>query len=121
MPRRLPVPCSAAGCPALVRRGRCEDHQVRRAESERDYDAERKGARKRGYDRTWQGLRLAKLGRNPVCEPCEQRGVTTPATEVDHIVPLRMVGARLDLENLQAICRSCHAKKTQEETRSRRV
>lgn len=36
-----------------------------------------------------------------------------PASEVDHIVPLRQAPERkYDLANLQPLCRSCHSTKT---------
>ena len=34
-----------------------------------------------------------------------------PATEVDHIIPLRHGGGN-KLENLQSLCKSCHSSKT---------
>jgi len=51
----------------------------------------------------------------PICEHC---GVA-PSRMVDHIVPLRAGGARLDLANLQALCLTCHAAKTRSERRRR--
>jgi 5-methylcytosine-specific restriction protein A len=34
------------------------------------------------------------------------------AVEVDHIVPIREGGARLDANNLQPLCHTCHSRKT---------
>ena len=48
---------------------------------------------------------------DPLCAHCLAKGHTMPATLVDHIVPLPE-GPRLDMDNLQSLCRSCHAKKT---------
>ena len=70
---------------------------------------------RRGYDRKWMRLRRWFLARHPLCAHCLQRGFTTPATEVDHIKPLRDGGARLDQTNLQALCKSCHSRKTARE------
>jgi 5-methylcytosine-specific restriction protein A len=67
---------------------------------------------KRGYDRQWRKVRLAYLQCNPLCEQCLKEGITTPALDVDHIVPLSKGGERLDFDNLQALCRRCHNKKT---------
>jgi 5-methylcytosine-specific restriction protein A len=36
---------------------------------------------------------------------------------VDHIVPLRAGGARLEVGNLQALCNRCHNRKTAGDTR----
>ena len=49
----------------------------------------------------------------PICEHCQ----VAPSRMVDHIVPLRAGGARLELGNLQALCLSCHAAKTRSERR----
>ena len=62
----------------------------------------------RGYDSTWERLSRMIRRERPICEHC---GVA-PSRMVDHIVPLRAGGARLDLENLQALCIGCHARKT---------
>ena len=65
----------------------------------------------RGYDRTWQKLRLMVLRANPVCK-CGKA-----AQDVDHIQPIRLrPDLRLTVENLQALCRACHRKKHQEAT-----
>jgi 5-methylcytosine-specific restriction protein A len=69
-------------------------------------------ANERGYDADWQRLRLAVLSREPFCRRCAAEGRTTGATLVDHIVPIRAGGARLDDANLQPLCVLCHAIKT---------
>lgn len=62
---------------------------------------------KRGYDRTWQRLRRMYLRRYPVCEKCG-----APATEVHHVHALVDGGPRLCYDNLQALCKPCHSRKT---------
>ena len=76
--------------------------------------AARPSPHKRGYDRRWQKLRRMLLRTNPTCEACARKEPpeVTPATEVDHIVALAKGGARLDVANLQALCKACHARKT---------
>ncbi|MCA9312292.1 MAG: HNH endonuclease [Phycisphaerales bacterium] len=74
---------------------------------------------RRGYDRGWQHLRRWFLMRHPLCQHCQRDGRTTPATEVDHVVPIRAGGARLDQANLQALCKSCHSRKTVRDQRAR--
>jgi 5-methylcytosine-specific restriction protein A len=65
----------------------------------------------RGYDRTWQKLRLMVLRREPLCRKCGKA-----AGDVDHILSIRRrPDLRLDPENLQALCRACHCKKTKED------
>lgn len=68
-----------------------------------------------GYDDTWVKLRKIKLHQDPLCAECLRRGKTASANEVDHIVPLRSGGERLDMANLQSLCKSCHSRKTRYE------
>ena len=64
----------------------------------------------------WVKLRNAKMAQTRgLCERCEQKGITTPATEVHHIVPIetgtteaQMKALCYDPGNLQALCRVCH-------------
>jgi 5-methylcytosine-specific restriction protein A len=73
----------------------------------------------RGYDSVWTRYSRLYLRINPLCRTCDQAGRTTVATLVDHIQPLRLrPDLRLDSENLQPMCRSCHAVKTAAETRN---
>ena len=55
------------------------------------------------------------LMRHPVCEDPfgvhAARGELVPATEVDHIVP-KARGGPDAWDNLQALCKSCHSRKT---------
>jgi 5-methylcytosine-specific restriction protein A len=64
------------------------------------------------YNRKWQRIRRLYLDSNPLCVHCLQRGDTTPATQVDHILRLKWGGTHHP-SNLQALCASCHARKTQ--------
>jgi len=84
----------------------------RNFEAERAYDKSRGSARARGYDSDWRKLRDRVLALSPLCRMCEERGETTLATMVDHIVPLNQGGARLDETNLQPLCAADHALKT---------
>lgn len=63
----------------------------------------------RGYDSNWRALRLMVLRREPLCRRCG-----ASASQVDHIVPLRRGGTHA-AENLQALCHSCHSRKTRTE------
>ena len=54
--------------------------------------------------------------RNPLCAHCLQRGITTPATCVDHIIPHNYDWELFwDSSNWQALCWSCHSIKTSKE------
>jgi 5-methylcytosine-specific restriction endonuclease McrA len=72
------------------------------------------------YDSSaWRALRKLKLQRNPMCEICFAYGRLTEATIVDHIVAVRdSYEGRLDIENLQSVCLSCHSRKTRQEEKS---
>lgn len=72
----------------------------------------RGSASSRGYDQTWRKVRASYLLRHPLCVVCGRAGRTVEAAEVDHIVPIANGGARLDERNLQALCHSCHSRKT---------
>jgi 5-methylcytosine-specific restriction enzyme A len=79
----------------------------------------RKPAHKRGYDKRWKRLRDDYIADYPLCEHCERKGLTTIAREVDHIIEFEGLDdqKRLDRDNLQSLCRSCHAKKTAKDKR----
>jgi 5-methylcytosine-specific restriction protein A len=94
-PRRCPVP----GHPPFTGR-RCPL-------CEREYDRERGPPSRRGYGRDWKELRASFLLSHPLCAICGGA-----AAQVDHIVPIAKGGARMDANNLRALCASCHATKT---------
>jgi len=48
---------------------------------------------------------------HPLCVACQKKGVTSMATELDHVVPLFKGGAD-DQSNLQGLCPTCHEQKT---------
>ena len=64
----------------------------------------------------WRTLRLWIIQNEPLCRSCSR-----PAEMVDHITPIQEGGARLDPENLQPLCHSCHnSKRAREGNRRRR-
>ena len=82
----------------------------------------RHGPDPRGTQR-WRRFRARVLSRQPLCmDPFWEHartGAVVPATEVDHRLG---VWERPDLvwdeRNLQALCRACHARKSQAERRT---
>jgi len=58
------------------------------------------------------------LHRAPLCEICLAKGISEPAVEVHHRQSLRNGGARLDPDNLQALCVRCHRIITAREARA---
>lgn len=119
MPYMPKVPCRAQGCPELVPYGEkyCEKHKKKKKPV--DYEAfnswrdGKKSAASRGYDRRWQKARKAFLAKHPFCAECEKNGRYKAATVVDHIKPHRGDYRKFwDTDNWQALCKSCHDKKT---------
>ena len=63
----------------------------------------------------WRATRKLFLAENPLCVFCKDKGRLTPATEVDHIIErrdLESIGAIYDQENLRALCKPCHSRRT---------
>ena len=117
MPRQAPRTCTYAGCPAIVARGRCQQHEVQRTRLLGvETDARRLPSSQRGYDARWRIVRDAQLFDFPLCALCRKKGRATSATCVDHLVPV-LVNPDLiyDLDNLQSLCKPCHDRKTARE------
>lgn len=64
----------------------------------------------------WKKLRADKLTANPICEECETKGLSTPATEVHHLTEVESVPTAeameqlmFDYSNLESVCHSCHS------------
>nr|DAF35842.1 MAG TPA: HNH endonuclease [Caudoviricetes sp.] len=77
-----------------------------------------KTAEKRMRGRGWMSLRESVLIRDQY--QCRQCGcvVLPKDAECDHIVPLAD-GGRDEMENLQTLCKTCHAEKSAAENRKR--
>lgn len=111
MPQRALRACGYPGCPNLVRDVRyCEQHA--RQEQQR-YDERRGSSSTRGYGSRWRRLRMMYLRSNPLCEdPFNVHdGRLVRATDVDHILA-RAAGGDDSIDNLQALCKECHSRKT---------
>lgn len=117
MPRSAPTPCRYPGCAALVSTpGYCAVHLPL---IHRDY-----GRARRSFDvelgfyqsQPWRALRAAFLREHPLCEACAAKGLVVAARVVDHVRAIKDGGARFDPHNLQALCVSCHNRKTAKET-----
>lgn len=118
MPKSPLKACSSPGCPNLTSKGLCDRCKRKKGTT---YEKRRRSAAKRGYDRRWRKARLHFLSKNPLCVLCLENDRIEPALIVDHIQPHRG-DMRLfwDVNNWQALCKSCHDKKTIEETKERR-
>lgn len=126
MPYKPMRPCRYDGCTKLCKTGvYCEEHSKLMAtrwgnrgeefdkKRERLYDKQRGTRTQRGYDGRWQKARKTFLEHHPLCAECQRRGVLTPATVVDHIIPHRGDKTLFwDTTNWQPLCKSCHDRKT---------
>ena len=64
----------------------------------------------------WAKASLTFRDRNPLCASCFERGITTPAACVDHIIPHEGDWKLFwDSSNWQSLCWSCHSIKTARE------
>jgi hypothetical protein len=60
----------------------------------------------------WRALRALKLQKNPYCECDDCKGKNVPADMCDHIKPIELGGAALDINNLQSMrSHPCHDRK----------
>ena len=116
MPSRPLQPCKQPGCAELVAKGYCAAHQ--RADNRRYYERRRADPLLRLRDAfyktaAWLALRAWRLSIEPLCRMCKELGLVTAATCVDHIEPIAQAwDRRLDPDNTQSLCDSCHARKS---------
>lgn len=67
----------------------------------------------------WTAVRARVLRDHPLCTSCAAAGRTELASQVDHIVPVRVrPDLAYDPTNCQPLCTVCHAAKSQAERRS---
>lgn len=107
------TPCRRAGCrnKGLSKyQGYCEKHKQHSGWFNNECT---KGNRhQRGYGKDWDKAKNQALLRDDyLCVKCDEVGIVTAATTVDHIIP-KVQGGTDDPENLQSLCDVCHKKKT---------
>lgn len=111
MPRKPMKPCKHGNCPKLTEGTYCAEHDVL-------HKKDRPSATSRGYNAKWRKARSRYLKQHPLCVRCEVQKKLTKATVVDHIQPHRGDQTLFwDEMNWQALCKSCHDKKTMTEDR----
>jgi 5-methylcytosine-specific restriction protein A len=100
--------CQAGGCPARVVAGYCPAHAPA-PRLERD----RPNVEARTWYRTARWAALRRVVLVAAAYACAGCGAVQLRLEVDHIEPHRGNADRFwDRSNLQALCPSCHARKT---------
>jgi 5-methylcytosine-specific restriction protein A len=111
MPIKPRKPCNEPGCPNLTNAKCCEYHA-------RQHIQDRGNSSQRGYDNRWRKASKRYLSVHPLCTSCHKEGRLTKATVVDHVKPHRGNKTLFwDVNNWQALCKSCHDKKTMTEDR----
>jgi len=60
----------------------------------------------------WKKLRQMILHSQPICQHCERKNKYITANTIDHITPINKGGAVWSMDNLQALCSSCHNSKS---------
>jgi 5-methylcytosine-specific restriction protein A len=111
MPKKPKRPCGAAGCSELVDGYYCEKHGKA---GNAEYNRYRRDGEANGFynGKAWRTLAKRQLQREPLCAECFKNGRVNTAVIADHVVPIKQGGARLDIDNLQSLCRACHNRKT---------
>ncbi len=91
-----------------------------RRHADREYNLARRDpavARIHGSAR-WQAVRAQVLRDEPLCRECARLGLTEPATQVDHVVPLAVAPELAFVRsNLAPTCTACHARKSASDRR----
>ena len=111
-------PCARPGCPllAVIGESYCDKHKKADKKQKQVQDKKRGSSCKRGYDRAWQQYRLRFLAVNSLCVSCKTKGRYHSATVVDHIKPHKGNNTLFwDTSNHQAMCKTCHDRKTARE------
>ena len=106
MPERAPHLCVVPGCSQFASGRRCRSHAVISEHARPNYTT------RRWYRTpTWRALRAQILrAQGYQCADCRQ---VVAALEIDHIAKHEGDPRRFwDRANLQALCRSCHQRKT---------
>ena len=111
MPHKPKKPCAYPGCPKLTDGQYCAEHK-KLMDKQYDMYVRSRPAYEFYHSHAWKKKRQDFLIEHPFCEECRRQGRLTKATLVDHIIPIGMGGATFDDENLQALCASCHGKKS---------
>ena len=112
MPTKPLKQCTFPGCPNFVKSGRCAQHAFPPFDRSKFKRTDTRNSGQRGYDQRWQNLRAVKISRDPLCESCMSRGISTPAKTVHHIQSIASAPElRLTMDNLESLCWPCHNRK----------
>ena len=111
---RIGHPCKESFCPEIVPDGFSYCSKHKHLESTHGFTRKNRTRLKVYGSAAWRRARTYKLSINPLCEGCG----TQAATEVHHVAQARTCQEGIfNADNLQALCRSCHARESQRESR----
>jgi 5-methylcytosine-specific restriction protein A len=117
--------CAQAGCRTITTKRNCIKCQSKFDLKSKEFAKKR--ARKstvnmghsnrQFYGSTeWKALRTRKIKKDPLCQVCLPKGFLSEGKDIDHIIEIKdNYSLRLDITNLQTLCRSCHMYKTNKE------
>ncbi|AWD90194.1 HNH endonuclease [Dickeya phage Sucellus] len=109
MPSLPPKQCRVTGCSGLAyagNKGYCEQHKHKDWE---DYQRDGSGFYQ---SNTWRKIKIKVIRRDcGLCQQCLRNGLYVPGVDVDHITPKSKSGSD-ELDNLELLCKKCHAHKT---------
>jgi len=112
-PRKPRKPCSFPGCPELTEDRYCDKHKK---EVDSEYNRTSSHYKHLYNSSRWRRLRIQFIRVHPLCEVCKRKGVVNAAEIVDHIKPHQgNEGLFWNESNWQALCKSCHDRKTAKE------
>ena len=110
--------CNYPNCKKIIayKERYCEEHKAikdkKRTEYFKQYDRDRREEKETKFYNTneWNRVRKVALARDyGLCQRCMNKGITRLADMVHHIEPLKENwDKRLNIDNLQSLCDSCH-------------
>ncbi len=74
---------------------------------------------KRYSHSAYRRRRAVFMSANPLCVWCKEKSIIEPSTVLDHIKPVEQGGDFHDAENWQALCVSCHARKSNQDKKNK--
>jgi len=114
MPPKPLRECKVRGCRELTRDGYCPTHADGKQQEAKYYNKHVRDKQSTSFykSREWKQTRqLVLLRDNYLCQSCLKQDRVVPAVMVHHIVELKQDwNKRLDLNNLESMCNSCHNK-----------
>lgn len=117
--------CAQAGCKTITKQRNCSECQrivdlrskkFAKKRAIKSYKSMNKSSRVFYGTAAWKSLRDRKLKKDPLCQVCLSNGFLKDGHDIDHIIEIKDdYSLRLDINNLQTLCRSCHMHKTHKE------